>query len=155
MYKELKEKCASRGFQIHISDIHEYNNNSNGSSKSSSGSSDPLNNNDKNENFFDVSNWMQEPIEAQGGHHLAAISLAEISRHTNISYIIPILFLGTKLGTPLLPLSIECQDFMTVLDSINDEKKKEFLKKWYIFDGKAQPSCFRLKISDIVVSFIC
>jgi hypothetical protein len=57
VYKRLFEKCASRGFEIYLSDLH----------VSDQGGS------------LDVNNWLDGPLEAQGGHGLAANCLAEIS----------------------------------------------------------------------------
>lgn len=55
----LQKNYQSKGFEIHVSDIHV----SESYSKT---------------NTFDLSNWLDGPIEAQCGHHLAANCLAEI-----------------------------------------------------------------------------
>lgn len=60
------------------------------------------------------------------------------------SYLIPILFLNSTLGDPLLPLTIENQDFANAI-SAADNCGKLLLEKWYVLDEKSQPSCYRLK----------
>ncbi|KAL7029565.1 hypothetical protein ACKWTF_006289 [Chironomus riparius] len=121
----LQEYYRCKGFEIHISDIHV----SESYSKT---------------NTFDLNNWLDQPLEAQCGHHLAANCLAEITRHSTDSYVIPILFLNSTLGDPLLPLTIENQDFANAI-SAADNCGKLLLEKWYILDEKSQPSCYRLK----------
>lgn len=56
LYAELQRYCASRGFDLQLCDLHE-----------------------ETENFLDPACWIDEPIEARGGHHLAAECLSEIS----------------------------------------------------------------------------
>lgn len=56
----LQDKYNSKGFEIHVSDLHVPEN----YSKS---------------NRFDLENWLDGPLEAQCGHHLAANCLAEIT----------------------------------------------------------------------------
>lgn len=75
---------------------------------------------------------------------MSANCLAEITRHSKDSYVIPLLFLNTSLGDPLLPLTIESQDFSNAISSA-DNCGKLLLEKWYILDEKSQPSCYRLK----------
>lgn len=58
IHKELQELCSCRGFELQLCDPHEVGNG----------------------NFLDPSCWLNGPLEAQGGHHLAARCLAEISR---------------------------------------------------------------------------
>lgn len=128
VYDELKHKYACREFEVQLSDAHEQCDNS----------------------FLEAHCWMLGgPLEARGGHHLATTCLAEISRHSNLAYVIPILFLGTSLGSPLLPLTIENQDFCTALCAAESGSDKELLEKWYILDDKAQPQCYRLKTSGV------
>lgn len=57
LFKELKTNCSSRGFEIYLSDVHQRN----------------------DENFLDTSCWIDGPLEAKAGHHLAANCLAEIT----------------------------------------------------------------------------
>lgn len=56
LYAELQRYCASRGFELLLCDLHE-----------------------ESENFLDPTGWVNEPIEARGGHHLAAECLSEIA----------------------------------------------------------------------------
>lgn len=64
--------------------------------------------------------------------------------HSADSYLIPILFLNSTLGDPLLPLTIENQDFANAI-STADNCGKLLLEKWYVLDEKSQPSCYRLR----------
>jgi hypothetical protein len=64
--------------------------------------------------------------------------------HSTDSYVIPLLFLNSSLGDPLLPLTIENQDFANAI-SAADNCGKQLLEKWYTLDEKSQPSCYRLK----------
>lgn len=64
--------------------------------------------------------------------------------HSADSYLIPILFLNSTLGDPLLPLTIENSDFANAI-SAADNCGKLLLEKWYVLDEKSQPSCYRLK----------
>jgi len=56
--------------------------------------------------------------------------------------VIPVIFLNDSLGTPLLPKTIEKQDFEFAL---NSAENKELLQKWYKLDSHAQPPCYRLQ----------
>jgi len=56
--------------------------------------------------------------------------------------VIPVLFLNNSLGTPLLPKTVEMQDFETALASAED---KSVLTKWYSFDTHSQPPCYTLR----------
>lgn len=67
-----------------------------------------------------------------------------LSGHSTDSYVIPLLFLNSSLGDPLLPLTIEYQDFTNAI-SAADNCGKLLLEKWYTLDEKSQPSCYRLK----------
>lgn len=61
--------------------------------------------------------------------------------------------MGTSLGSPLLPLTIESQDFKSSLESVDDgSEKKALLERWYILDEKAEPPCYCLKTNNIVVN---
>lgn len=55
---------------------------------------------------------------------------------------VPVLFLNSSLGTPLLPQTIETQDFEMALGKADD---KTLLNKWYSLDARAQPPCYRLR----------
>ncbi|XP_055540226.1 uncharacterized protein LOC129726948 [Wyeomyia smithii] len=128
VYKGLNRKCQSRGFELHVSDLHVL--------QAKGGS-------------FDVNKWLNGPLEAQGGHDLAANCLAEIARQSSDSYLIPVLFLSSTLGDPLLPLTIESQDFATVLETAEKNlDDRAILEKWYTLDDKAQPACYRLNVNN-------
>ncbi|XP_054743160.1 uncharacterized protein LOC129247842 [Anastrepha obliqua] len=132
IFKQFVSKCQSKGFDFLISDVHE---NDVGVKKDFS-------------KLPEVKRWTQSPQEAQGGHEEAANCLSEISRHTSTAYIIPVLFLGSTLGTPMLPLTIESQDFTSVLGVANEEEKV-LLEKWYTIDNSYQPMCHRLYTQQI------
>ena len=53
----------------------------------------------------------------------------------------------------MLPLTIECQDFVTALNcTAVGSPERLLLEKWYILDALAEPSCYRLKTTDIVAN---
>lgn len=58
VYTSLNQKCMSKGFELHISDLHVDN---------------------EKGNIFDPKTWLNGPLEAQAGHDLAVNCLAEIS----------------------------------------------------------------------------
>ncbi|XP_049279219.1 uncharacterized protein LOC125761788 [Anopheles funestus] len=124
VFKTLNQKCQSRGFELHVADLHVLQ---------------------PKGNSFDVNKWFSGPLEAQGGHELAANCLAEIARQSCDSYLIPVLFLGGTLGDPLLPLTIESQDFVAALQiAERNPSERAILEKWYVLDDKSQPACYRL-----------
>ncbi|XP_058819256.1 uncharacterized protein LOC131682080 [Topomyia yanbarensis] len=128
VYKGLNRRCQSRGFELHVSDLHVLQ---------VKGSS------------FDVNKWLSGPLEAQGGHDLAANCLAEIARQSGDSYLIPVLFLSSTLGDPLLPLTIESQDFAMALQTAeNNSDDRAILEKWYTLDDRSQPACYRLNVTN-------
>lgn len=61
----FQDKYSTKGFEIHVSDLHVPEN----YSKS---------------NCFDLEHWLDGPIEAQCGHHLAANCLAEITSNSAV-----------------------------------------------------------------------
>lgn len=66
------------------------------------------------------------------------------------------LFLNSSLGGPLLPLTIENQDFANAILAA-DNCGKLLLEKWFKLDEKSQPSCYRLqsiKVEKEIVSSI-
>lgn len=99
--------------------------------------------------LYDENKWLEGPLEAQGSDHaLSANCTAEITRQSSSAYLIPVLNLGNSLGTPLVPLTIESQDFEAALATAQQLGKgdgKQLLEKWYVLDSKAQPSCYRLQ----------
>lgn len=68
--------------------------------------------------------------------------LVLLAGQMEVAYVIPVLFLSNSLGTPLLPKTIEIQDFEMALSNADN---KELLQKWYKLDGHAQPPCYRLQ----------
>lgn len=65
----------------------------------------------------------------------------------------PILFLGTTLGCPLLPLTIESQDFVSAFSTTaQGSDERQLLERWYILDDKAEPPCYRLKTKNILAN---
>ena len=60
LLKYLREKYESKGFEMHLTDLH-------------------IPENYSKSNAFDLVNWVEGPLEAQCGHHLGANCLAEIS----------------------------------------------------------------------------
>lgn len=65
----------------------------------------------------------------------------------------PVLFLGTTLGCPLLPLTIESQDFVSALSTTaHGSEERQLLEHWYILDDNAEPPCYRLKTTNILVN---
>lgn len=127
VYNKLRGYCASRGFELLLSNLH-----------TSSGL-----------NLYDEQKWLDGPLEAQGSDHaLSANCIAEIARQTIKGYLIPVLNLGNSLGTSLVPLTIESQDFVSTIATagkMGEGNGKQLLEKWYCLDNKAQPACYRLK----------
>uniref|UniRef100_A0A1L8DNB6 Putative wd40 domain protein n=1 Tax=Nyssomyia neivai TaxID=330878 RepID=A0A1L8DNB6_9DIPT len=128
IYDLLRQKCESRGFELQISNLH---------------------NTDQfpESTFFADAFFEEGPLEARCGHAVAANCVAEIARQSNNSYLIPVLYLGSELGSQLLPLTIESQDFRSVLRAIDAEspENRGLIEKWYKEDVTAQPSCYRLE----------
>ena len=127
IYKNLRTYCASRGFQLLLSNLH-----TKGSDL----------------NVYDGNKWLPGPLEAQGSEHaMSANCIAEITRQSSRAYLIPLLVLGSSLGAPLIPLTIESQDFEAALATVEQSGKadgKQLLEKWYSLDSRAQPPCYRL-----------
>lgn len=122
LYDDLQKYCTYRGFELQLCDVHE-----------------------DNQNYLDPCCWKTEPLEARYGHHIAVQCLSEISRHSNFSYIVPVLFFGNTLGSPLLPLTIESQDFISALSSIaTGSDERILIERWYVLDEKSEPPCYRL-----------
>lgn len=65
------------------------------------------------------------------------------------AYFVPILFIGSTLGTPLLPLTVECHDFLTIHAAADQfataAADRQLLQKWYQLDTAAVPQCYRLQ----------
>lgn len=81
-------------------------------------------------------------LEKQQDHEFPELCLGELARQQETAYVVPVLFLNMSLGTPLLPRTIETQDFEMALGKAED---KTLLNKWYTRDAHAQPPCYRLR----------
>lgn len=76
-----------------------------------------------------------------------------IKGHSNTAYIIPVLFLGTSLGSPLLPLTIESSDFAGAFSTTPEgSDERQLLESWYILDDKAEPMCYRLRTQNVTAN---
>ncbi|KAJ0171356.1 hypothetical protein K1T71_012906 [Dendrolimus kikuchii] len=65
-------------------------------------------------------------------------------RQSELGAVVPVLFLNSGLGTPLLPHTLECADFKAALEAAEDENDKALLNKWYSLDASTTPPCYRL-----------
>ncbi|XP_052741490.1 uncharacterized protein LOC128198746 [Bicyclus anynana] len=65
-------------------------------------------------------------------------------RQSELGAVVPVLFLNSNLGTPLLPHTLECADFKAALEAAEDENDKSLLNKWYSLDNSTTPPCYRL-----------
>lgn len=63
LYKDLEGYCACRGFELQLCNTHE-----------------------QNDNLLDPTCWIEEPLEARGGHHMAAKYLSEIASMKTAHY---------------------------------------------------------------------
>ncbi|XP_049833754.1 NACHT domain- and WD repeat-containing protein 1 [Schistocerca gregaria] len=81
-------------------------------------------------------------LEKQQDHEFPELCLGELAREMQTAYVVPVLFLSNSLGTPLLPNTVETQDFEMALERADN---KELLRKWYRLDSAAQPPCYRLQ----------
>lgn len=123
VHHELAATFASRGYEVQLCDAHE-----------------------RTSSWLDIDQWSSDgPLEARGGHHRAAPCLAEIARYSSTAYVIPVLLLGGTLGGPLLPLTVESQDFRTVVEGAQNAMDRQMLEEWYMLDEKTQPQCYRLQ----------
>ncbi|XP_018319781.1 NACHT domain- and WD repeat-containing protein 1 isoform X2 [Agrilus planipennis] len=84
-------------------------------------------------------------LEKQQDHEFPELCIGELTRHLEVAYVIPVIFLNNSLGTPLLPNTIECVDFKVAVDSAESETAQSLLNKWYRLDSEAQPPCYRLQ----------
>lgn len=61
--------------------------------------------------------------------------------------------MGTSLGSPLLPLTIESQDFAGAFDTTAEgSNERKLLETWYTLDDKAEPKCYRLRTQNVTVN---
>ncbi|KAL0811733.1 hypothetical protein ABMA28_009172 [Loxostege sticticalis] len=86
----------------------------------------------------------RSPLEQQRDHRFPVLCIAELARQSELGAVVPVLFLNSGLGTPLLPHTLECADFKAALDAAEDENDKALLNKWYSLDSSTTPPCYRL-----------
>ncbi|CAH0686770.1 unnamed protein product [Chilo suppressalis] len=86
----------------------------------------------------------RSPLEQQRDHRFPVLCIAELARQSELGAVVPVLFLNSGLGTPLLPHTLECADFKAALDAAEDESDKALLNKWYSLDASTTPPCYRL-----------
>ncbi|OWR54634.1 hypothetical protein KGM_216177 [Danaus plexippus plexippus] len=86
----------------------------------------------------------RSPLEQQRDHRFPVLCIAELARQSELGAVVPVLFLNTSLGTPLLPHTLECADFKAALETAEDENDKALLNKWYTLDNSTTPPCYRL-----------
>lgn len=61
--------------------------------------------------------------------------------------------MGTSLGSPLLPLTIESQDFAGAISTTAEgSDERQLLEKWYILDDQAEPMCYKLKTQNVTAN---
>ncbi|RZF39182.1 hypothetical protein LSTR_LSTR014668 [Laodelphax striatellus] len=85
-------------------------------------------------------------LEKQQDHEFPELCVEQLNRQVEVSYTIPVIFLSDSLGTPLLPKTIEAQDFEMVLQNpMTDAADRNHLQDWYRLDSDAQPPCYRLQ----------
>ncbi|XP_049826318.1 NACHT and WD repeat domain-containing protein 2 isoform X2 [Aethina tumida] len=110
VYPELRAMCRSKGYELHIVDLH----------------------------------W-KTLLEKQQDHEFPELCIGELTRQMEIAYVIPVLFLNNSLGTPLLPITIESNDFKMAMESAENQSAQTLLSKWYQLDSDSQPPCYRLQ----------
>ncbi|PZC71035.1 hypothetical protein B5X24_HaOG214247, partial [Helicoverpa armigera] len=86
----------------------------------------------------------RSPLEQQRDHRFPVLCIAELARQSELGAVVPVLFLNSGLGTPLLPHTLECADFKAALETAEDESDKALLNKWYTLDASTTPPCYRL-----------
>ncbi|KAL4716013.1 hypothetical protein ACJJTC_003802 [Scirpophaga incertulas] len=86
----------------------------------------------------------RSPLEQQRDHRFPMLCIAELARQSELGAVVPVLFLNSGLGTPLLPHTLECADFKAALVAAEDDNDKALLNKWYSLDSSTTPSCYRL-----------
>ncbi|CAG5026572.1 unnamed protein product [Parnassius apollo] len=86
----------------------------------------------------------RSPLEQQRDHRFPVLCIAELTRQSELGAVVPVLFLNSGLGTPLLPHTLECADFKAALEAAEDENDKILLNKWYSLDDSSTPPCYRL-----------
>ncbi|XP_075985298.1 NACHT domain- and WD repeat-containing protein 1 isoform X5 [Anticarsia gemmatalis] len=86
----------------------------------------------------------RSPLEQQRDHRFPVLCIAELARQSELGAVVPVLFLNSGLGTPLLPHTLECADFKAALEAADDDNDKALLNKWYSLDCSTTPPCYRL-----------
>ncbi|XP_026728455.1 NACHT and WD repeat domain-containing protein 2 [Trichoplusia ni] len=86
----------------------------------------------------------RSPLEQQRDHRFPVLCIAELARQSELGAVVPVLFLNSGLGTPLLPHTLECADFKAALETAEEECDKALLNKWYSLDSTTTPPCYRL-----------
>ncbi|XP_045540399.1 NACHT and WD repeat domain-containing protein 2 [Papilio machaon] len=86
----------------------------------------------------------RSPLEQQRDHRFPVLCIAELTRQSELGAVVPVLFLNSGLGTPLLPHTLECADFKAALEAAEDENDQALLNKWYSLDVVCTPPCYRL-----------
>ncbi|XP_060807399.1 uncharacterized protein LOC106135765 [Amyelois transitella] len=131
----LRVRARKRGWRIHVADLHWRS---------------PLE--QQRDHRFPVlcvaelapeSKW-RSPLEQQRDHRFPVLCVAELARQTELGAVVPVLFLNSGLGTPLLPHTLECADFKAALEAAEDDSDKALLNKWYSLDSTTTPPCYRL-----------
>ncbi|XP_045505088.1 uncharacterized protein LOC123701647 isoform X1 [Colias croceus] len=86
----------------------------------------------------------RSPLEQQRDHRFPVLCISELARQSELGAVVPVLFLNSNLGTPLLPHTLECADFKAALEAADDENDRSLLNKWYTLDSSTTPPCYRL-----------
>ncbi|XP_045512616.1 NACHT domain- and WD repeat-containing protein 1 isoform X1 [Pieris brassicae] len=86
----------------------------------------------------------RSPLEQQRDHRFPVLCIAELARQSELGAVVPVLFLNSNLGTPLLPHTLECADFKAALETADEENDRSLLNKWYTLDSSTTPPCYRL-----------
>ncbi|KAJ2941345.1 hypothetical protein O0L34_g3545 [Tuta absoluta] len=86
----------------------------------------------------------RSPLEQQRDHRFPVLCVAELARQSELGAVVPVVFLNSGLGTPLLPHTLECADFKAALEAADDDADKALLNKWYDLDSSTSPPCYRL-----------
>lgn len=57
------------------------------------------------------------------------------------------------MGSPLLPLTVESQDFAGAIGTTADgSSERKLLETWYTLDDKAEPMCYRLRAQNVTAN---
>lgn len=57
------------------------------------------------------------------------------------------------MGSPLLPLTIESQDFAGAISTTAEgSNERRLLETWYTLDDKAEPMCYRLRTQNVTAN---